>query len=352
MDTQFRGILDKIQLLPDLRKGPRSSIDDMPMSIKWPADAKPLRGDARTVCGLDVLLILLRHIADILEYSQAIDTSRNPILELAWRDIEGDKAEHMALKKEVIEAFQSHDGLQGPSFADLCESPLMRETWWGDSMFLLCGPPELAVGEDECVPDPLPDDSGFLAWRSLIGWDGASGLGDYLDMTWASREFEAGFVRRLTQTANMPSILRVLYNPPAECARQEKDLLTFEWDGPQKYTLVAAVWLRDGATDTGPDLDHIQLYDTNAADIAPLRRNMCSAASPENLGRPGSSYMLFYGACQEFDPYLARCLRDEATQQFLRDSENDVPSRSDWIIPRYGGKFSGCIPSVWLEEKD
>ncbi|GKT87859.1 hypothetical protein Ct61P_05709 [Colletotrichum tofieldiae] len=296
MDTQFRGILDKIQLLPDLRKGPPFRVGDMPMSIKWPGrqpDSRPLRGDARAVRGLDVLLILLRHIADILEYSQAIDTSRNPMLELAWRDIEGDKAEHMALKKEVIEAFESHDGLQGPSFADLCESPLMRETWW-----------EIRFGEDEWVPDPLPDDPGFLAWRSLIVWDGASGLGDYLDMTWASREFEDSFVRRLTQTANMPSILRVLYKPPADCVRQEKDLLTFEWDGPQKYTLLAAVWLRDGATDTGPALDQIQLYELNAGDI---RRQ------PEKLGRPGRSYMLFYGACQEFNPYLARCLRDEAT---------------------------------------
>ncbi|TID00137.1 hypothetical protein CH35J_005799 [Colletotrichum higginsianum] len=305
------------------------------MSRQWPGPTEgEVNSNLEKTQALDVLLIVARHILLTHTKDIPVNTTPNPILELARKDFESDqyKANSIALKEGIIDAVGSPDW----SFASLCESSIMHETLWGLPSFLLFRSLEILVkdtdGKEQWAPDALPDPS-FLAATGLITWDGDSDLVDCMTRLGWSRRFRDGTIRRLSLCEKAPVLIRVRYRPTPGCQRTEKDLLGFRDPGGQHYTLLAAVWLRgDKTTETNNQdaecLDLVQLYSMDTADLLPATANKYRSPYPEKVGQEGRTYMLFYGACEEPHKWKsrARCLYEETSR--LKHQHMKMPAFS------------------------
>ncbi|OHE95508.1 hypothetical protein CORC01_09241 [Colletotrichum orchidophilum] len=341
-------VSNKVRALPDLRSQP-PHLADAQISRLWHGPRSTEKQTTKSCRGLDVVLIVLRHLFSIVPESRNVNTADNPILELAWKDIEDEryKSQSAELKSEVVETIAARIGVQDPSFADICESHFLQDTLWSLQNYLLCGPPEFRTDSGRWAPEEVPN-AHFLASRSLVTWSGKEDLVDCLAKIWRNYLFRDGTVHHLTAEKYAPSIIRALYHPRGDFPRQEKDLINFDWPNFQHYTLVAAVWLRGTHDDATSHLDFVRLYSALQADVLPQLSSKYRATTPEDLGQPGRSYMLFYGAraASAFPKSYARCLLDQKDRMIKQALENHplVLSTAHWDAPAQGSN----IPAVHL----
>ncbi|KAL0938368.1 uncharacterized protein CTRU02_204978 [Colletotrichum truncatum] len=293
-EAQGSTTIDKIRALPDLRAQPKNVAYKQVLE-KWPGEkdnGQPAGSLHRKHRGLDVLLIVARYILITHPDGRSIETDSNPILELAWKDMESSeyKASVEAIKEEIIDLMTSDGRLPDASFASLCESPTMLETLWKHPTLLLCGPLEILRKETEEEEEKwMPHQmigADFLSKLSLVTWDGELDLVEKTRQIWYHSQ-----------------------------GKDEKDLLRLEFSNGQCYTLLVAVWLRSDNTapvDNEDNLDFVHMYSLNMADVFPVVANKCTARSPDTIGQGGHSYMLFYVAnnAASMQKNYARCLRN------------------------------------------
>ncbi|KAF4969295.1 hypothetical protein FSARC_3450 [Fusarium sarcochroum] len=267
--------------------------------------------------GLDCLTVVVRRIYSHTMLGPGVSEAlgwtinseeKNPILRHAW-DIFGnedqDKKETREAQQKLSSKLQAMGYSTSASFEDLCNSPLMKETFWCQDVFrlhdiLLCPRTAAAINES-------PDE---IARTSLLELDHVANP-DLALKAVIDKSF--GLIVRNGKEVNSrpsrPWIIRLVYQPHPEPQKRldinglrclslpfweddkNEPTVTYRETGRSRYCLLAVVRLRD----TSVANDYVRTYSCNGANIIaeyePPEFTSCGWSLKDSPGK----YMLFYG---------------------------------------------------------
>ncbi|GJN75889.1 hypothetical protein VFPBJ_08921 [Purpureocillium lilacinum] len=367
----------------DLRKVISPEHPNADIEIAWRLQHVPpfetdMSGDGELwaqTSGLDCLAQVLRHIfsregsqgfGKLLKNEAAMaNENANPILKYAWQTFERDPslseraqmAAATAAKMAVLEElFSGEEQPHGHQFMDLCQSPVMGETFWLDERFKAWTVVLRQRPSGEWVTAKWKDRSGEgragclrfdpekQPWHSLQGF-----INGKLGEAAAAEETSEN---RLLHISAWPRVMRVLYTPKAEGRLRFSQLRSFEmpYVAPEvaveslaltgkapvqaylRYTLMAVVRLGDQESDP----DYVRTYDAHGHQIALSYRPASFVNDSWSVEDScANKYMLFYGP-GEAGTFPHACPPEVAIRPPPFEKELDEELGDIWQIMKAG----------------
>ncbi|GAP90345.1 hypothetical protein SAMD00023353_4900870 [Rosellinia necatrix] len=266
---------------------------------------------------LDAAVVILRHLYSLLHVQQrhsdaiAQEELAHPILRFIWADFESGST---SVAQSILRyEMQLADDPKGElTVFKLFERPAMWDSLWARRAFRLYHPTVLGKGRD-AEEWRIVDSQENVIEESLVRWDGATNLGDYISAL-VGYTIDRVTQHRFIEFFGDPGIIRVRYQhtsdrqPPAtyEDLRQihikpqryrhaEDDpsrWVIYESEEPIRYMLVAVVRCSTQATEA----DQIRLYSIigNPLSLPMDLKNYAGTHWNINKDDPGRIYLLFY----------------------------------------------------------
>ncbi|KAI0177052.1 hypothetical protein BJ166DRAFT_585187 [Pestalotiopsis sp. NC0098] len=344
----------------DLRNADDRVGADFELQHFWPG----CNGQTSDWAGLNVLLIVLRHLGSFVPYESRSNEmtqrneDKNPILKLVWQKIQGKTPleGEMTLRRKVSEVFMQ-EGTKTPTFNDLLTHPLMKET-------LLSSPGYQLFRQQSWVLNPGPSrvwqpgrlfDDKEIAQTTPFLWDGKRPLDEVLHARFGPfRDTRApNNGRLLLHMFAKPWFMFINYQKEDNKNRREFSSLQklhFEASGfvlqdngqgytiartKVAYTLVAVVFQSNGASN-----DFVRLYSLDGGYIHPSSRAQDIVTYDQWSVTPDiGSFMLVYARDTTGRPIEFSQETGPVNDTFDENNENDFAGAAPLGDPAFDFPF-------------